>query len=115
MACGEFDAAILAVGVPELVNVALRAVRKGGRINLFAGFDAGASVALDPNIIHYGQIHVTGASESRRRDFAEGLSLVANGRIDLAPLITARFALSDYEAAFQAAADGSAIKVAFRF
>lgn len=110
---GDFDAAILAVGVPELVNVALRAVRKQGRVSLFAGFDAGATVAIDPNLIHYGQIRITGASESRRRDFAEGLALVAAGRLDLAPLLSHRFALADYEAAFRAAADGSALKVAF--
>lgn len=112
---GEFDAAILAVGVPELVNVALRAVRKQGRVNLFAGFDAGAAVSVDPNVIHYGQIRVSGASESRRRDFAEALDLVAGGRIDLAPLVTGRFKLADYEAAFRAAGDGTALKVAFEF
>jgi L-iditol 2-dehydrogenase len=112
---GQFDAAILAVGVPDLVSVALRAVRKQGCISLFAGFDTGAAVTLDPNLIHYGQIRVTGASESRRRDFAEGLALVAAGRLDLAPLLSQRFALQDHEAAFRAAADGSALKVAFEF
>jgi len=111
----DFDAAILAVGVPDLVSVALRAVRKQGRVSLFAGFDAGAAVTLDPNLIHYGQIRIAGASESRRRDFAEGLALVAAGRIDLAPLLTQRFALADYDSAFRAAADGSALKVAFEF
>jgi len=111
----NFDAAILAVGVPELVGLALRAVRKQGRVNLFAGFDAGAVVTLDPNLIHYGQIRVTGASESRRRDFAEGLALAAAGRIDLAALLTQRFPLAAHEAAFRAAADGSALKVAFEF
>lgn len=114
-ASGEFDAAILAVGVPELVHVALRAVRRQGRVSLFAGFDAGSTVSLDPNLIHYGQIRVTGASESRRRDFAEGLALTAGGRIDLGPLVTDRFPLTGYEAAFRAAGDGSALKVAFAF
>jgi len=112
---GDFDAAILAVGVPELVNVALYAVRKEGRVSLFAGFDTGTTIAMDPNVIHYRQIHLVGASESRRRDFAEGMALVAGGRIDLAPLLTRRFALSEYDAAFRAAADGSALKVAFEF
>lgn len=111
----EFDAAICAVGVPEIVPVALNAVRKMGKVNLFAGFTKGITVAVDPNVIHYHQLRVTGASESRRRDYAEAMSLVSEGRIRLEPLLTHRFSLEDYEQAFVNAADGSALKVAFIF
>lgn len=112
-AAGRFDTAILAVGVPDLVSVALRAVKKTGRISLFAGFSAGAVVTIDPNTIHYGQITVTGASESRRRDFAEAVSLVEQGIIDPAPLLTHRFSLDQHEEAFRVAGDGTALKVVF--
>jgi L-iditol 2-dehydrogenase len=108
-----FDAAILAAGVPALINVALRAVRKGGRVNLFAGFDVGTQAAVDVNAIHYRQILVSGASESRRRDFAEALRLAASGRVDLGQVITHRLPLESYEEGFAAAADGTALKVAF--
>ncbi len=110
---GDFDAVILAIGAPELVPVAIQATRPRGRISLFAGFDAGASTVIDPNAIHYRQLRVTGASESRRRDYAEALSLVAAGKLDLARLITHRFPLEAGEQAFRIAADGSAVKVAF--
>ena len=110
---GQFDAAILAVGAPELVNVALSAVRKGGRVNLFAGFDRNASAAIDPNLIHYHQLGVTGASESRRRDYAEAMSLVTRGVVDPSVLITHRFRLENHEEAFRIAGDGSALKVVF--
>lgn len=109
----RFDAAILAVGMPDLVNVALRAVRKTGKINLFAGFTTGATVAIDPNLIHYGQITISGASESRRRDFAEAISLIEQGVINPAPLLTHRFSLDQHEEAFRVAGDGSALKVVF--
>ncbi len=110
-----YDAAICAVGVLQVVPAALKAVRKMGKVSLFAGFGKGATVALDPNIIHYRQLRVTGASESRRRDYAEALSLVAEGRLELEPLLTHRFSLREYEQAFEKAADGSALKVAFVF
>jgi len=109
----QFDAAILAVGVPDLVPQAIRAVRKCGRISLFAGFAVGASAVLNPNAIHYKQIRLFGASESRRSDFAEAMSLMAEDKIDPAPLVTHRFSLADYEEAFRLAADGSALKVMF--
>lgn len=113
-AVATFDAAVLAVGVPDLVHLAMRTVRKGGRISLFAGFDHDARLSLDPNLIHYHQLRLTGASESRRRDFAEALSLVATGKLDPSPLLTHRFALPEHQAAFRAAADGTAIKVLFK-
>jgi L-iditol 2-dehydrogenase len=113
VAAAEFDAAILAVGAPELVNIALKAVKKTGRVNFFAGFSTGATVTIDPNVIHYGQITVSGASESRRRDFAEAMSLVERGVIDPAPLLTHRFSLDQYAEAFSVAGDGSALKVIF--
>ena len=110
---GRFDAAILAVGVAELVPLACRAVGKAGRVNLFAGFDQDAQVAIDPNLIHYRQLRITGASESRRRDYAEAMELVASGAVDPSALVTHRFPLDQYEEAFRVAADGSAIKVVF--
>lgn len=112
-AADRFDAAILAVGVPDVVPLALKALRKCGRLSLFAGFAVGASAVIDPNAIHYKQIRVFGASESGRSDFAEAMSLMAEGKIDPSPLVTHRFALADYEAAFRTAADGSALKVMF--
>jgi L-iditol 2-dehydrogenase len=108
-----YDAAILAVGAPELISLAQKVVKGGGKISLFAGFDAGTSVIVDPNLIHYKQLHITGASESRRRDFAEALDLLTQGKLDPSPLITHRFPLQDYRQAFRTAADGSAIKVLF--
>lgn len=109
----EFDLAILAVGVPELVATAVRAVGKCGRISLFAGLPVGSTSVIDPNAIHYKQIRLLGASESRLRDFAEALALMADGRLDPSPIITHRFALEDYEEAFGVAASGSALKVVF--
>jgi L-iditol 2-dehydrogenase len=112
-AADEFDLAILAVGAPEIVPTAVRAVRKCGRISLFAGFPVGASATIDPNAIHYKQIRMLGASESRRSDFAEALALVADGRLDPSKIVTHRFPLEQYEEAFSVAADGSALKVIF--
>jgi L-iditol 2-dehydrogenase len=109
----RFDAVILATGIGEMVNPALRAVRKEGRINLFAGFDAGSAFPVDLNAIHYKQLQISGASESRRRDFAEALSLHLDGRLDLGAIITHRLPLSSYEEAFRIATEGTALKVAF--
>ena len=106
------DVAILAIGVPALANEALTLVRKGGRVNLFAGFSAGDTSAIDVNLIHYNEILVSGASALRRSDYELALAMLGSGQIDARTLITHRFQVADSLAAFDEAASGRALKVA---
>ena len=106
------DVAILAIGVPALVNDAFNAVRKGGHVNLFAGFSAGATASIDVNIVHYNEIVVTGASALSRRDYEIALNLLASGRINARSLVTHRFGIDDALGAFDEAGSGRALKVA---
>ena len=106
------DVAIVAIGVPALANIALNLVRRRGRVSLFAGFSIGDSAPLDINLIHYSELILTGAFGLSRVHFQRALELLANGRIDVAPFVTHRFALPDIAQALAAAEQGSAIKVA---
>lgn len=112
-ACEEYDDVIIAFGDVSLVETAMRVARKCGRISLFAGFDKDARISFDPNLVHYQQLRLTGGSESRRRDYAEALVLVRDARVDLTGMITHRYAISEYEQAFEAASRRSGLKVAF--
>lgn len=106
------DVAILAIGVPALTNEALTVVRKGGHVNLFAGFSAGATATIDVNLIHYNELVVTGASALARRDYEIALNLLASGRVDASSLITHRFGVDEALGAFEVAGGGGALKVA---
>ncbi len=106
------DVVILAIGVPALANEALSVVRKGGRVNLFAGFSQGDMASIDVNLIHYNEITVTGASALTRQGYELALNMLSTGQIDATSLITHRFDVADSLAAFDAAGSGSALKVA---
>jgi L-iditol 2-dehydrogenase len=108
------DVVILAIGVPQLANEALTLVRRGGRVNLFAGFSAGDTSTIDVNLIHYGEIVVTGASALARRDYELALNMLASGQIDAGSLITHRYQVAESLAAFDEAGSGRALKVAIR-
>lgn len=108
------DVVILAIGVPQLANEALTLVRRGGRVNLFAGFSAGDTSTIDVNLIHYGEIVVTGASALARRDYELALNMLASGQIDAGSLITHRYAVAESLQAFDEAGSGRALKVAIR-
>lgn len=106
------DVVILAIGVPQLANEALHLVRKGGHVNLFAGFSAGDTSNIDVNLIHYNEIVVTGASALSRRDYGLALNMLSAGQIDANSLITHRYEVADSLAAFDEAGSGRALKVA---
>ncbi|UEX77961.1 zinc-dependent dehydrogenase [Spiribacter halobius] len=108
------DVAIVAIGLPVLVNQAFEVVRKQGRVNLFAGFTKGETAAIDPNLIHYNELHVTGASALTRRQYERSLRLIEAGVIAAGELVTHRLALQDIGEAFALAESGDGVKVAIR-
>lgn len=105
------DIAVICIGRGELFVEALGLVRKGGRVNAFAGFPAGGSVEFDPNTIHYGEIDVTGTSNSRREHGEAAMRLLESGVIDASKLVTHEFALDDVLEAIEFSASGAGVKV----
>lgn len=106
------DVSVICVGRPQLVNDALRATRKGGRVNVFAGLAGDGWSEVEANLIHYNELVLTGASDSKRRDYDTALRLIESGRIDAEQMVTHRFPLEETEKAIETSAGGEGIKVA---
>lgn len=106
------DAAFVCVGIPALVNDAVERCRSGGRLNIFAGLAAGGWTEVDGNRIHYKELVVAGAANSRRSNYRTALQLIESGRIDAVGMITHRFGLADLVEAIETVTSGDAIKVA---
>jgi L-iditol 2-dehydrogenase len=106
------DVVIICIGVPALVNEALRLTRPGGRINVFAGLTGKGWAEIEANLIHYKQLTVTGSSAMRRSDYETALGLITSQQVDTASMVTHRFPLKDVNDAFAAAAAQEAVKVA---
>ncbi len=106
------DVAIVCIGRPELVNDALKLVRKGGLVNIFAGLPAEGWAELEMNLVHYNQLEVTGVTDCRRSDYEAALRLIESGRIDVSQMVTHRFSLTSVTDALDATANREGIKVA---
>lgn len=106
------DAAFVCAGLPALVNDAVEGCRPGGRLNVFAGLADGGWARVDGNRIHYKEISVSGAANSRRANYRTALQLIESGQIDALGMITHRFGLEDLVEAIETVASGDAIKVA---
>ena len=84
----------------------------GGRINFFGGLPKDRpTINLDSNLIHYKELRITGTTACSTADCRQAAEIVNRGLVDLAPLISQRFPLSEAVAAFAAAADRKSLKV----
>lgn len=106
------DVVVVAIGDPDLANEALELASIAGRVNYFAGFPKGCLAAMDPNLIHYNELVVTGGSNARRIDVQRAVHLLASGVVDAEQIVTDRFGLSDFFSALDAVANRTGVKTA---
>jgi L-iditol 2-dehydrogenase len=76
------DTVIEAAGQPETSQAAVRAVRKGGTVNLFAGCPAGTTVAVDAQAVHYQEITITSTVHHTPDSIRKALDLIRDGTLD---------------------------------
>lgn len=100
------DVAVECTGDSEGLAVALRAVRPRGTVVLKSTYRGEATLALSPVVVD--EISLVG---SRCGPFEPALSLLAQGRLEVASLVDARYPLADAVAAFEHAARPGAMKV----
>ena len=97
------DVVIVAAPAHSGQEAAVHLAAIGGRINFFGGLPKDKpAINLDSNLVHYKELIVTGTTACSTQDCHQAANIVNSGRIDLSPLISARFPL---EAALQAFAE----------
>ena len=106
------DVVIVAAPSHQGQESALNLAAIGGRINFFGGLPKDRpTINFDSNLVHYKELLVTATTACSTNDCRQAAAIVNSGRIDLAPLISARYILKDALAAFQAAEDRHSLKV----
>ncbi|MGD0555079.1 MAG: alcohol dehydrogenase catalytic domain-containing protein [Streptosporangiaceae bacterium] len=109
----RFDLVIEAAGSASAVERAIGLARRGGRVVLLglAGTEARAAFPVDDVVNN--DLLIAASFGYTSASFAEVAALLGSGQIDLRPLITHRFPLSQFEEAYRAlrAPDGVRGKV----
>jgi L-iditol 2-dehydrogenase len=109
------DVIIVAAPSKAAQESALDIAAIGGRINFFGGLPKqDPMIRFNANTVHYKELIVTGTTACSTYDCLRTTEIVNSGRLDLTPLITGRFALSEALTAFAAAADGRNLRVALQ-
>jgi L-iditol 2-dehydrogenase len=96
----------------EAHEQAIGLARKGGAISFFASLPKGASdITLDSRALHYSELRVVGASDSRPEHVARVVALMAEGKIDWEYLITHRLPLAEIHAGLALMQNKQSLKV----
>lgn len=93
------DSVVLTVGVLDLVAPSLDLVRKQGVVNLFAGFPPNQTVPFDPNLVHYGEVVLSGSQNATTEQYRKTLAFLGNvPHID--EVVTNRYGIEDAPEAY---------------
>jgi L-iditol 2-dehydrogenase len=106
------DVVIETSGVPDVWQMSMELVRKGGTVVMFGGCPAGSRVSFDTDRIHYGELTVKGVFHHTPTTVAKALHLLSDQVVDAGSLITGRVPLSDTQMALEKVMAGEAIKMA---
>jgi L-iditol 2-dehydrogenase len=89
------DVAIEAIGRPEMWELAIDLVRKGGVVNFFGGCPAGTKVALDTSLLHYSEITCKASFHHTPAHIRRSLELVAQGEAAASHFVNAEEPLAE--------------------
>ena len=90
---------------------ALKAIRKKGRVLLYASALKPADMPIDINHIHYGLITLTGTVGFYRRHAEQAIQLIMSGEVDVDQIRTPIFTLDEIAEAFSISGKDDVIKV----
>lgn len=105
------DKAIVSIGNKTAIEQTIPLVRKKGVVILFGGTFPPTNISIDPNIIHYGEIILTGSHDHLLEDFRRAVELISCHKIELMRLISHRFKLDNLAEAFETVRTKRGLKV----
>jgi 2-desacetyl-2-hydroxyethyl bacteriochlorophyllide A dehydrogenase len=106
----RFDVSVDATGSPELIEQALGALRRGGRLLIFGVATREARAELPPFRVYNDELTIVG-SMAILNSFDPAISALASGAVDVKPLLGEAFALEHFAGALEHAREGRGIKV----
>jgi len=106
------DAVIESAGAADAWVMALKVVRKGGRVLWFGGLPQGTQVTVDSYSVHYGELTMFGIYHCTPLDVYHAYELITTETINTEKLISGEMPLRQVEEALLAMAEGKVIKMA---
>jgi len=98
------DVILCAVSVASVVEQAVEAVAKGGRVHVYASiYPRGTRISIDPNPFHSKEIVLTGTMSQDKGDVLQTVRMISQRLVDLKPFISLVLPFEKLEEGLQAA------------
>ncbi len=81
------DVVVEAVGLPEVWQLAIKLLRRGGVVNFFGGCPSGTEIKLDTNLLHYSELTCKASFHHTPALIRKALEIVERGRISAQDLV----------------------------
>ena len=81
------DVVIEAVGLPEVWQLAVRLLRRGGVVNFFGGCPSGTEIKLDTNLLHYSELTCKASFHHTPALIRKALGIVERGFVSAKDLV----------------------------
>lgn len=104
-----FDCVVDATGVPAAIDMAFKAVKRGGKFMMFGVAPDEARVALSPFRIYNDEITIVG-SMAVLNSYQQAVDLVSGGAINTQIMLTEAFPLEEFPHALDLVRQGKGIK-----
>jgi len=105
------DGVVVAVGNKKAIEQGIRMAGKLARVVLFGAIWPPTEISLDPNLLHYKEIILTGVHGRTLKQFYTAVKLLSTKKVIVKPLITHVYPLESIREAFEAAARRLGLKV----
>lgn len=99
------DVAVIAAGVSSLLPQAVNLLRRGGRAVVFAPFDHNHQVTIDAGRFFRDEISIIGTYSLSPYEMPEALEILRRNKINVEPMITHSYPLSQLQTAIDFAAN----------
>lgn len=81
------DVVIEAVGLPEVWQLAINLLRRGGVVNFFGGCPTGTEIRLDTNLLHYSELTLKASFHHTPALIRRALEIVSRGYVTAKDLV----------------------------
>jgi len=101
-------------GVPAIES-GIPLLAKGGWMCLYGSIHPKGMLSLDPNLVHYNELVLTGTFSHTKASFRQSVTLLSQGQIDTAPFISERVQFPNVKYAFERAISPDTYRVVVEF
>ena len=81
------DIVIEAVGLPEVWQLAIKLLRRGGVVNFFGGCPEGTEVPVDAGLLHYSELTLKASFHHTPALIRQALDIISRGRVTARDLV----------------------------